>query len=157
MDKDFKSSIINIFKELNKIIFKGIKRNMATMSYQEYQKEILKRSKQIILQLKATITKKKISLEGLENRFCLTEERLIKLDIFQRHYSVWRAKEKELRKWTESQRPEGHQRAFWHTHNGNFMKRKKNNIWRNTGQNLPQIQLKILIYSYKKFNELQVK
>lgn len=61
---------------------------MATMSYQEYQKEILKRSKQIILQLKATITKKKISLEGLENRFCLTEERLIKLDIFQRHYSV---------------------------------------------------------------------
>lgn len=34
LNKDFKSVIINMFKELKKIIFKGIRENMKTISHQ---------------------------------------------------------------------------------------------------------------------------
>lgn len=71
-DKDFKAAIINIMKELKKIMLKELNKGI-TMSHQ-----IINISDQIqikIMWLKSIITELKYSLEWLNIRFQLAEKK----------------------------------------------------------------------------------
>lgn len=82
-DKDFKSTVLNIFKEIKETVNKELDKVKSLTSQQiiEYHKEIgnIKKSKMGILELKSALLKLKIEI--FINSFEQAEKRISNLNI----------------------------------------------------------------------------
>lgn len=107
MHKNFKEAIINTLKALKETMFKELKEGMTSMNLQigslDNGTEITKKSHMEILKL-SVIDKKNNSLEGLNSRFKMSEERISELK--NRSIKINERKQ-EQRKYEQSLREHG--------------------------------------------------
>ena len=82
--KKLQSSHYKYVKELKKRMFKGVKEGMMIMFHQtgniNNETKIILKGKVKLLKLKSRVSEIKNSLEGLNNRFQLSEERISRLE-----------------------------------------------------------------------------